>query len=42
MSNNRQLDRFYGLFPTLVLDHETEEIMHDEGLLARFWEAWFD
>ena len=42
MSNNRQLHRFYGLFPTLVLDHETEEMMHDEGLLARFWGAWFD
>jgi hypothetical protein len=42
MSSTRQLHRFYGLFPTLVLDRETEEMMHDEGLLARFWGAWFD
>ena len=42
MSNDRQLHQFYGLFPTLLLNRETEEMMHDEGLLARFWGAWFD
>jgi len=42
MSSSRQLHRFHGLFPTLVLDHETDEMMHDEGLLARFWGGWFD
>ena len=42
MSSNRQLHEFYGLLPTLVLDRETEEMVHDEGLLARFWGAWFD
>ena len=42
MSSNRQLHQFYGLLPTLVLDRETEEMVHDEGLLARFWGAWFD
>lgn len=41
-SKVRQLHRFYGLLPTLVLDRETEEMVHDEGLLARFWGAWFD
>jgi hypothetical protein len=42
MPNNRQLHQFYGLFPTLLFNRETEEMMHDEGLLARFWGAWFD
>jgi hypothetical protein len=42
MSNNRHLHPFYRLFPTLLLDRESEEMMHDEGLLARFWGAWFD
>jgi hypothetical protein len=42
MSNDRQLHQFYGLFPTLLLNRETEEMMHDEGLLARFWGVWFD
>jgi hypothetical protein len=42
MSGDRQLHPFYGLFPTLLLNRETEEMMHDEGLLARFWGAWFD
>ena len=42
MSNSRQLHQFYGLFPTLLFNRETEEMMHDEGLLARFWGAWFD
>ena len=42
MSSTRQLHRVYGLFPNLVLNRETEEMMHDEGLLARFVGAWFD
>ena len=42
MSSNRQLHRFYGLFPTPVLNRESEEMIHDEGLLARFLGAWFD
>ena len=42
MSNNRHLHPFYGLFPTMLLNRETEEMMHDEGLLARFWGAWFE
>ena len=34
MSSTRQLHRVYGLFPNQVLNRETEEMMHDEGLLA--------
>jgi len=30
------------LFPTALLNRESEEMIHDEGLLARFWGAWFD
>lgn len=41
-SSNRQLHRFYGLFLTPVLNRESEEMIHDEGLLARFLGAWFD
>ena len=25
-----------------MLDRKSEEIINDEGLLARFWGAWFD
>jgi hypothetical protein len=42
MPNPRNLHQFYGLFPTLLLNRESEEMIHDEGLLARFWGAWFD
>ena len=42
MPGNRNLHKFYGLFPTALLDRETEEMIDDEGLLARFWGAWFD
>ena len=42
LAHYRNLHKFFGLFPTVLLDRETEEMIHDEGLLARFWGAWFD
>ena len=41
MPNDRTVRPFYGLFPSLV-EREGEEMIHDEGLLARFWGAWSD
>jgi hypothetical protein len=41
MPNDRMVRPFYGLFPSLV-EREGEEMIHDEGLLARFWGAWSD
>lgn len=32
----------HGLFSIALLDRESEKIIHNEGLIARFWGAWFD
>ena len=35
------MDSYKQLFPRLV-EQEGEEVIHDEGLLVRFWGAWLD
>jgi len=41
MPKDRMVRPFYGLLPSMV-EREGEEMIHDEGLLARFWGAWSD